>query len=31
MEQPLGYVDYEENKVYCLKKTIYGLKPSPRA
>ena len=31
MEQPLGYVAQEENRVCMLKKAIYGLKQSPRA
>ena len=30
MEQPPGYVAQGENKVCRLKKTIYGLKQSPR-
>ena len=32
MTLPPGYEDnYEENKVYKLRKTLYGLKQSPRA
>ena len=31
MEQPPGYIAQEENRVCMLKKTIYGLKQSPRA
>ena len=31
IEQPPGYVAQEENNVCHLKKTIYGLKQSPRA
>ena len=31
MEKPLGYVPDNSSLVYCLKKSLYGLKKAPRA